>query len=80
MKKNIVIVILVLIITSFMIYSKIKADEAMRMAQKAVEYQTKAEKASLLAKQQQQLALERAAEARMAQAEAERALKECNAN
>ena len=79
MKKNIVIGILIIIIASFMVYAKIKADEATSMAQKAMEYQLEAEKERKRAGLQQQLTQQNAAEARAAQAEAERAIAECNA-
>lgn len=77
MKKNILIIILLFTTAFSMVYAFIKADEAEKamMAAETAQREALAEKER--ADAQATLAMQAATEARMVQAEAERALQEC---
>lgn len=77
MKKTIIITILALTTTFSMVYAFIKADEAEKAAVEAQNQRSQVIRLEELAEELKQQALNAAAEARMAQAEAERMLAEC---
>ena len=84
MKKNSVIGILILLFAFAMTYAKIKANEAEQQRIMAEIAEEKASQFEQLAKEQEQLAIQAAAQARMAEADAleqkaaaEKALLDC---
>ncbi len=83
MKKNILIIILLLVTSLSILYGYIKAKEAELNLVRALEYKESAQLAEEEAKRQMDLATMAAADARAAQAEAERVVAElvkCQSN
>ena len=77
MKKNILVILLAFTTLFFFAYAFIKADEATKAAIEVSRLQNQVNLLEAQAKELKQQALNAAAEARMVQAEAERALQEC---
>ena len=74
---SLILSLAVLISLTFLVYAFIKADEAEKFANEALELRMEVNELKVQAEELKQHALNAAAEARMAQAEAERVMAEC---
>ncbi len=78
MKKNTLIGVLILIIVTLMTYAKVKSNEVEKATEMVIRYNQAAEAERQRAEEQMQIAMHNAVQARIAQADAEKALADCN--